>query len=106
MQVADNDFADNDAQIRVDGGGNATDVDWHGNYFDDYAGYDLDGDGVGDIAYELRSASGQLISEHGDVALFRGTPALSLVDAASHLDPLFQPELVLRDPRPRMEARR
>lgn len=106
MQIADNDFADNETQVRVDGGGNATDVDWHGNYFDDYAGYDLDNDGVGDISYELRSASGQLISQHGDVALFRGTPALALVDAASHLDPLFQPELVLADPRPRMEARR
>lgn len=106
MTIEDNDFADNDAQVRIDGGGNATDVDWHGNYFDDYTGYDLDGDGTGDIAYELRSASGELIGEHADLALFRGTPALGLVDAASHLDPLFQPELLLADPRPRMEAHR
>ena len=106
MTIEDNDFTDNDSQVRVDGGGNATDVDWHGNYFDDYAGYDLDGDGTGDIPYELRSASGELIGEHADLALFRGTPALGLVDAASHLDPLFQPELVLADPRPRMEAHR
>ncbi len=106
MTIEDNDFSDNDSQVRVDGGGDATDVDWHGNYFDDYAGYDLDGDGTGDIAYELRSTSAELISEHANLALFRGTPALGLVDAASHLDPLFQPALVLADPRPRMEARK
>ena len=106
MTIADNDLADNDVQVRVDGGGNATDVDWHGNYFDDYTGYDLDGDGTGDIPYELRSLTGQLMSEHADLALFRGTPALGLVDAAAHLDPLFQPALVLTDLQPRMEARR
>jgi nitrous oxidase accessory protein len=106
LTIADNDLADNDIQVRVDGGGTATDVDWHGNYFDDYAGYDLDGDGTGDVAYELRSLTGQLIGEHADLAVFRGTPALGLVDAAAHLDPLYQPQLVLTDPRPRMEAHR
>ena len=106
LTIADNDLADNDLQVRVDGGGTATDVDWHGNYFDDYAGYDLDGDGTGDVAYQLRSLSGQLIGEHADLAIFRGTPALGLVDAAAHLDPLYQPQLVLTDPRPRMEAHR
>jgi len=100
-----NDFADNTAQVRVDGGGDATGVAWRGNYFDDYAGYDLDGDGVGDVAYELRSLSNQLTAAHPDLALFRGTPALALVDAAAHLDPLYQPKPVLVDPAPRMAPR-
>ncbi|HEU0035813.1 MAG TPA: nitrous oxide reductase family maturation protein NosD [Kofleriaceae bacterium] len=104
ITISGNDFADNDQQVRVDGGGNAVDVDWHDNYFDDYTGYDLDGDDIGDVRYELRSVTGQLIGEHTDLALFRGTPALGLVDAAAHLDPLFQPQLVLADPRPRMTA--
>ena len=39
----------------IEGGGDAADVAWSGNYFDDYAGYDLDRDGIGDVAYELRS---------------------------------------------------
>jgi nitrous oxidase accessory protein len=87
LAVDDNDFADNDVQVRVDGGGDAIGATWSGNYFDDYTGYDLDGDGTGDVAYELRSLSGQLIGQHAELALFRGTPALDLVDAASHLDP-------------------
>jgi nitrous oxidase accessory protein len=102
ITIEDNDLADNDTQVRVDGGGTATDVDWRGNYFDDYAGYDLDDDGSGDVPYELRSVTAQLIGEHAALALFRGTPALGVVDAAAHLDPLFQPQLVLADPQPRM----
>ena len=102
ITIEDNDLADNDVQVRVDGGGDATDVTWRGNYFDDYTGYDLDGDGTGDVPYQLRSVSAQLVGEHASLALFRGTPALGLVDAAAHLDPLFQPQLVLADPKPRM----
>lgn len=106
ITIERNDFADNDAQVRVGGGGTATDVTWRGNYFDDYTGYDLDGDGIGDVPYELRSVSAQLIGQHASLALFRGTPALGIVDAAAHLDPLFQPQLVLADPEPRMTPNR
>ena len=105
VQVRDNDFADNQLPVRVDGGGTAVDVTWSGNYFDDYAGYDLDGDDVGDVAYQLRSLSNQLTSSNPGLALFRGTPALALVDAAAHLDPLYQPQLLLADPAPRMGPR-
>ncbi len=102
ITIENNDLADNGSQVRVDGGGTATDVTWRGNYFDDYTGYDLDGDGTGDVPYELRSVSAQLVGEHASLALFRGTPALGIVDAAAHLDPLFQPRLVLADREPRM----
>lgn len=105
VAIRDNDFADNRTQVRVDGGGDATSVEWHGNYFDDYAGYDLDEDGVGDVAYELRSLSNQLTAQSPNLALFHGTLALALVDAAAHLDPLYQPHPVLVDPAPRMELR-
>jgi nitrous oxidase accessory protein len=104
ITIEDNDLADNDVQVRVDGGGDAIGAAWAGNYYDDYTGYDLDGDGVGDVPYELRSLSAQMIGEHAELALFHGTPALDLVDAASHLDPLFQPQLVLADPHPRMAS--
>jgi len=105
VAIRDNDFADNQTQVRVDGGGDATAVDWRGNYFDDYAGYDLDDDGTGDVAYELRSLSNQLTAQNPNLAVFRGTLALALVDAAAHLDPLYQPRPVLVDRAPRMELR-
>ena len=105
LSVRDNDLADNGAQVRVDGGGDATAVEWRGNYFDDYTGYDLDDDDIGDVPYELRSLSNQLTSQNPSLALFRGTPALALVDAAAHLDPLYQPAPVLADQAPHMGPR-
>ncbi|MFN0246454.1 MAG: nitrous oxide reductase family maturation protein NosD [Kofleriaceae bacterium] len=105
LEVRDNDLADNTTQVRVDGGGDATAVTWSGNYFDDYAGYDLDDDGIGDVPYELRSLSNQLISTTPSLAFFRGTAALALVDAATKLDPLYQPAPVMIDRAPRVSAR-
>jgi nitrous oxidase accessory protein len=105
VEIRDNDLADNQVQVRVDGGGDATAVLWRGNYFDDYTGYDLDDDVVGDVPYELRSLSNDLTASHPGLALFRGMPALALVDAAAHLDPLYQPHPVLVDRTPRMAPR-
>ncbi|NMO14832.1 nitrous oxide reductase family maturation protein NosD [Pyxidicoccus fallax] len=97
-----NSFRDNHAQVQVEGGGDALTVEWRGNDFDDYAGYDLDADGVGDVPYELRSLSGDLVARYPDLAFFRGSPTLSLVRAAGELLPLFAPKPVLRDAAPRM----
>lgn len=102
----DNSFRDNHAPVEVEGGGDALGVAWRGNDFDDYAGYDWDGDGVGDVPYELRSLSSDLVARYPDLAFFRGTPTLSLLRAAGELLPLFAPRTVLRDEAPRMAALR
>ncbi len=98
----DNAFQDNQIHVAVEGRGTARDVVWEGNYFDDYQGYDLDGDGRGDVAYELRSLSEQLVQGHPRLAFFRGTIALALLDVAARVFPLLQPETLLVDPQPRM----
>ncbi len=97
-----NAFVANQVPVAVEGRGTAQGVSWRGNYFDDYQGYDLDGDGFGDVAYELRSLSERLVAAHPELAFFRGTVALALLDQAARIVPLFQPETVLVDPRPRM----
>lgn len=99
-----NTFADNHLPVRVESGGDAMGIRWEGNSFDDYVGYDLDGDGFGDIAYELSDLSNVLESRNADLAFLRGTPALALVSVAGHVVPLFAPRPVLRDARPRMES--
>lgn len=97
---------DNGAQVTVEGGGGLAgqqaDGSWDGNDWDDYAGYDLDGDGIGDVPYELRSLSGELTARTPELLLLRGTPALAMVDAVSHLVPLWPSQLVLVDHRPRV----
>jgi nitrous oxidase accessory protein len=106
VELIGNELSDNQVAVRVDGRGDALGVTWDGNYFDDYVGYDLDGDGIGDLPYELRSLSGELMSRYPNLAFFRGAPSLALTDAVTHLVPLLQPPALLRDPRPRMSPPR
>ena len=89
-------------QVQVDGRGDARQAVWRSNEFDDYAGYDLDGDGTGDVPYELRILSSDWVAEVSTLAFFRGTPAFALVEAIGRIVPLFEPRLVLSDPEPRM----
>jgi nitrous oxidase accessory protein len=98
-----NAFRVNDVAVRVEGRGSALDARWHGNAFDDYAGYDLDGDGFGDVPYELRSLSQQLTGNVPALRFFRGTPALGLVELVGRVVPTFRAQRILVDPRPRME---
>ena len=98
----DNLFLSNHAQVEVEGGGNALAVDWEGNAFDDYAGYDMDRDGYGDIPYELRRLSSQLATTYPQLLFFRGSIVLELVDAISELFPLFEPQTTLVDEQPKM----
>jgi nitrous oxidase accessory protein len=99
-----NRFKDNHTQVRVDGGGDAMAVTWSENEWSDYVGYDLDGDGIGDLPYELDDLADALEARHLDLAFLRGTPALALVSVAGHVVPLFAPRPVLRDARPWLGA--
>jgi len=95
-------FRDNTAQVTVDGGGDALHVVWDGNAWSDYAGYDLDGDGVGDLPYEPKDLGAALTARSPDLSFLRGTLALGLVAVAGEVVPLFAPRPILRDPAPRM----
>ncbi len=98
----DNTLRDNQVTVAVEGRGDALDSEWRGNDFDDYAGYDLDGDGFGDVPFELRSLSSELVAEAPSLAFFRGTAALGFAEAIGRIVPLFTPQEILVDPRPRM----
>jgi len=99
-----NDFRDSRLHVEVDGHGDARHAEWRGNFFDDYAGYDLDGDGVGDVPYELRSLAADLVAARPMLAFYRGTPALALAETIGRIVPLLEPRLVLVDPEPQMAS--
>ncbi len=95
-------FASNRDQVTVEGGGDAIAARWLGNAFDDYAGYDFDGDGLGDVAYEVRSLSSSLGSRFPALGFFRGSVALGVVEALGRMIPLFAPRTLMVDRAPRM----
>ncbi len=102
LHLYGNAFRDNAVVIEVDGGGNALGVDLKGNYFSDYEGYDLDGDGTGDVAYEVKALSSQLTEAHPTLKFFYGTAAMSVMDAIAYAVPVLSAKRLLVDPSPKM----
>ncbi len=96
-----NDFHEDTVPVAVDGRLDDSAVVFEGNRWSDYAGYDLDDDGFGDLPYEVRSLSGSLQARHPDLAFFSGTPAAELLDLFAKAFPMFAPPAVARDLRPR-----
>lgn len=83
--------------------GNAGDApgnEWHGNYWDNYEGFDRDNDGVGDTPYEIWAYSDRIWMDTPMARFFRNSPMLELLDFLERLAPFALPSLVLRDPRP------
>ncbi len=106
VELRDNRFADNFTQVRVEGGGDALSILWAGNLWDDYAGYDLDDDGVGDVPYELDDLSSSLEARYPDLAFLRGTLALAFVSVAGRAVPLLATHPMVRDATPRVRVER
>jgi nitrous oxidase accessory protein len=105
-QFHQNDFLDNDVLVEVDGNGDARGIDFKGNYWASYAGYDLDRDGVGDVAFQIKRASSDLSDAHPDLKYFHGTAAFRLYDAVATALPFFSTRLLLEDPSPSVRAHR
>lgn len=98
----DNALVSNREQIVVEGRGDALGARFRRNRFDDYIGYDFDGDGFGDVPYEERSLSNRLEGTYPNLSFFEGTPALGIVEAVGRIVPLLTPKKLAVDPRPRM----
>ncbi len=101
-EFTDNQFRDNGAVVRVGGQGDALGCTFTRNYYDTYQGYDLDGDGSGDVPFEFRRLSTQIEGRYPELALLHGAPAMTMVDLVGEVLPLFTPRQLLRDETPRL----
>ena len=102
-----NDFLGNERPVEVAGGarpGVEEQNDWRGNHWDGYAGFDRDGDGVGDTPWVYARLSDALLTKHPPLRLFAGSPALELLELAARFLPLLRPEPVAVDPAPRLDT--
>lgn len=100
-QIHRNSFEKNLTQVVVFGSGNAHANDWLGNYWDDYEGFDLDKDGVGDKPHELYAYADRIWMDQPKARFFRNAPVLELLDFLERLAPFSAPDMLLRDPAPR-----
>jgi len=71
-----------------------------GNYWSDYAGFDLDGDGIGDVEYEPQSLFGVMLANEPNLRLFVHSPAQQAIEFTSRALPELRPESTLIDPSP------
>jgi len=99
-----NRFKGNITQMVVEGGKSANRNDWEGNFWDDYEGFDRDGDDIGDTPYELYSYADRLWMDVPEAQFFKGSPMLEALDFLERLAPFSEPDLVLQDAQPLMTA--
>ena len=96
-----NDFVGNHSTVRMNSNGGAARNVWAGNYFDDYQGFDRNRDAIGDTPHEVWSWADRLWADVKDAQFFRASPSLELLDLVERMASLVEPQLLLRDPRPR-----
>jgi nitrous oxidase accessory protein len=97
-----NRFRDNRSAVEVEGRGDAHAALWRGNEWDDYVGYDLDGDGVGDVPHQSSNLANDWVARVPALAFFRGSIALGAVAWLGRALPLFETPPLLVDPEPRL----
>ncbi|MBL7000986.1 MAG: nitrous oxide reductase family maturation protein NosD [Gammaproteobacteria bacterium] len=100
-----NSFKGNQTQISVAGGKTANRNVWKDNYWDDYEGFDLDHDGIGDKPYELYGYADRIWMDVPAARFFQGTPVMAVLDFLERLAPFSTPDMLVRDDSPLMSAR-
>mgnify|MGYP002712992782 CR=1 FL=1 len=102
--LENNRFKGNITQVTVGGGKTANRNNWKGNYWDDYEGFDRDGDGIGDKPYELYGYADRIWMDVPYAQYFKGSPVLEVLDFLERLAPFSDPDMILRDEKPLMSA--
>ena len=104
--IAGNVFQENGEQVALAGEGVLHNNSWseagRGNYWSDYAGYDANGDAVGDVPYVAQSLYEDLLAKNPELRLFQLSPATDAIDLAARAFPLFQPRPKMADEHPLM----
>ncbi len=100
--IHDNRFLENLTTIAVSHAASARNNDWRGNLWDDYAGFDRDGDGYGDTPHSINLYADRIWMDRPVTQFFRGTPIMGIIDFMERLAPFSEPGTILTDQRPRL----
>jgi nitrous oxidase accessory protein len=74
--VNGNTFISNEVQVKYVAG---RDQQWDGNYWSDYLGWDMDGDGIGDMPYETNSVVDHILWKYPTAKLLYASASLQLL---------------------------
>ncbi len=87
----ENNFLDNVTPLLLIGKstGSKWSVAGRGNYWSDYAGYDMDGDGIGDVPMRIENAFEYLEGRNANVRLFLYSPASQALALAARAFPVL-----------------
>ncbi len=100
--VEGNDFIANREQVRYVG---ARDEVWgakSGNHWDNYLGWDRDGNGIGDVRYEANDMVDRLTWRYPSIKLLLASPAVQALRLVAQQFPVLRVPSVV-DPKPRMQ---
>ncbi|GBD11708.1 putative ABC transporter ATP-binding protein YxlF [bacterium HR23] len=101
-----NAFADNLEQVVIRGGGRSGANTWapggRGNFWSDYAGYDANGDGIGDLPYRSRHFFEDIAGRYPLLRFFLFAPSAQALETAVRAFPFYQPVVQMEDPAPIM----
>jgi nitrous oxidase accessory protein len=75
---------------------------WDGNYWDNYEGFDKDGDGIGDTPHNLYYYADKMWLLNPNVKFFYGSPVISILNFLAKLAPISEPVRLLTDEHPKM----
>ncbi|OWW22966.1 copper ABC transporter substrate-binding protein [Noviherbaspirillum denitrificans] len=101
-KVDGNDFIDNRQQVKYVA---ARDVEWgkaEGNYWSNYSGWDQNGDGKGDVAYEANDVVDRLNGQYPLLKLLLTSPSIQTLRFVARQFPVLRaPSVVDKNPRMR-----
>ncbi len=93
-------FKSNIRDVTVSGTRGVAKGFWTRNYWDNYEGFDRDGDGFGDTPYKYYIYADQLWLNNPALQFFRGSVVMTFLDFLERLAPFSQPDVALIDDKP------
>ncbi len=91
-RIIHNNFINNLGNLVVDG--KHTDIKWSGNeggnYWSDYKGFDLDGDGLGDVPHKIQNVFQVLEAEIPEIRYYLNSPAAEILALAEQALPILE----------------
>lgn len=99
-QVINNNFLYNSFDISYNGRINNNKFD--GNYWSDYTGYDLNKNGIGDVAYRPVKLFSYIVNRTPETIILMRSLFIDIIDFSEKVSPVFTPD-DLMDENPRMK---